>query len=54
MLCDSSKIGKKAFCKFADLSDFGRILIDDGMSQRDREILEKKDVKITICSETEI
>ena len=49
MLCDSSKIGKKAFCKFADISDFCRIITDDGISQRDRDILERKDTILTVC-----
>ena len=49
MLCDSSKIGKRAFCKFADVSEFQMMFTDDGISQKEKESLEKKGIQITIC-----
>lgn len=49
MLCDSSKIGKRAFCKFADPSEFQMMFTDSGISQKEKEALEKKGMQITIC-----
>ena len=42
MLCDSSKIGKRAFCKFADPSEFQMMFTDSGISQKEKEALEKR------------
>lgn len=49
MLCDSSKIGKRSFCKFASVTDFELMFTDHEISKIDREAIEKKGLKIKIC-----
>lgn len=49
LLCDSSKIGKTAFCKFADLNEFSYLITDDGIRSSDAEALEKQGLNIMIC-----
>nr|WP_300326662.1 DeoR/GlpR family DNA-binding transcription regulator [uncultured Anaerostipes sp.] len=49
MLCDSSKIGKRAFCKFADVSEFVKIFTDEGICRTDQEALEEQGASFAIC-----
>ncbi len=49
LLCDSSKINKKTFCKFADLDDFSYLITDDGIKSSDVEVLEKQGMNIIVC-----
>lgn len=49
ILCDSSKIGRKTFCKFADLKEFSYIITDSGISENDHKALEKQGLKVVIC-----
>lgn len=49
MLCESSKIGKRSFCKFASLSEFEMMFTDEGISKREKETLESKGLIVKIC-----
>lgn len=48
ILCDSSKIGKKTFCRFAELKEFSYLITDDGISDSDREAIAQQGLKIVI------
>ncbi|MCI5622766.1 DeoR/GlpR family DNA-binding transcription regulator [Anaerostipes sp.] len=49
VLCDSSKIGKKNFCKFADLNEFTCLITDDGIRSKDAEAIKKQGLDIVIA-----
>lgn len=49
LLCDSSKIGKKTFCKFAELNEFSQLITDDGINPADVSALEKQGLNIIIA-----
>ena len=49
MLCDSSKIGQRAFCKFARLSEFKLMLTDSGISKLDTTEIEAQGLEVNIC-----
>lgn len=49
ILCDSSKIGKKTFCKFADLKEFSHLITDDGIREEDAGAIEELGLKVVIC-----
>lgn len=49
MLCDSSKIGARSFCKFASFQEFQIMFTDTGISSTDQKALEKKGLEIKIC-----
>ena len=49
ILCDSSKIGKKNFCKFADLNEFSYLITDSGISGHDRKALEQEGLHVFVC-----
>ena len=49
ILCDSSKIGKRNFCKFADLKEFSYLITDAGIREQDRKDLEKEGLNVFVC-----
>lgn len=49
MLCDSSKIGRKTFYQFAQLNEFKRMIVDDGISNQVVKEIEETGLKIDIC-----
>ena len=49
MLCDSTKIGLKTFCRFARLCDFQYLITDDGIGNADKKELEKQGMKVKVC-----
>lgn len=49
MLCDSTKIGRKTFCRFARLCDFQYLITDDGIGSADKKELEKQGMKVKVC-----
>ena len=50
LLSDSSKIGKKTFCKVSDLKDFACLLTDDGVYQEDVSAIRKQGIDVIVCS----
>lgn len=50
LLSDSSKIGKKTFCKVSDLKDFACLITDDGVSQEDVSAIRKQGIDVIVCS----
>lgn len=53
ILCDSSKIGKKTFCKFADLNEFSYLITDDGIREEDQKALEDMGLHVLVCGPEE-
>lgn len=49
LLSDSSKIGKKTFCKFAELNEFLCLITDDGISQEDMSAIKNQGVDVIVC-----
>lgn len=49
MLCDSSKIGKKTFYRFADLDEFKVMITDDGITRKQQSDLEEAGLKVVVC-----
>lgn len=49
LLCDSSKIGKKTFCKFAELKEFLCLITDDGISKEDISAIENQGTEVIVC-----
>ena len=49
MLCDSTKIGRKTFCRFARNSDFKYLITDEGIQTADKKELEKQGIKVRVC-----
>ncbi len=49
MLCESRKIGKRSFCKFASTAEFQLIFTDDGILKQEKESLEAQGVPVKIC-----
>ena len=54
LLSDSSKIGKKTFCKVSDLKDFACLITDDGVSQEDVSAIRKQGIDVIVCSQIDI
>lgn len=49
MLCDSTKIGKKTFYKFADLEDFKLMFTDEKIQDQMRHGFEEAGLKVKVC-----
>ncbi len=49
LLCDSTKIGKASFAKFAEIDTFDVIITDDGISEDDRTSISKTGVKLEVA-----
>lgn len=48
LLVDHNKFAKTALIRFADLSDFDRVLVTDGIDRRTREVLRRDKVRLEI------
>lgn len=50
LLSDSSKIGKKTFCKVSDLKEFNCLITDEGVSEEDISAIKKQGLDVVICN----